>query len=305
MDLFTFFLVVCLIGLYVFSVDRRRRREFSEHLAALTSRIYALEEQMQRAQVRAAEVAPPARADSTLAASQPAPQPATERIVTPPAAPPPLPPRVAPPPVAPINPVTPSQLPPSPPRPAVTAPQITPPESKPAVPPPPLVPSQPSMPAARSAAAASALSTAPFRLNVPMAPAAPPAPRPTAAPMFSSIAKPAPRKRSRSFEEMVGVKLLPILGIAIVVLGVAFLVGSKWGLFPHWLRVLILYVSGAALLWSGIVLERKGRYQTLGRALIGGGWAVGVLVTYAIANVEPLRLLYSKNLDLFLLLAVI
>jgi len=123
--------------------------------------------------------------------------------------------------------------------------------------------------------------------------------------MFSSIAKPAPRKRSRSFEEMVGVKLLPILGIAIVVLGVAFLVGSKWGLFPHWLRVLILYVSGAALLWSGIVLERKGRYQTLGRALIGGGWAVGVLVTYAIANVEPLRLLYSKNLDLFLLLAVI
>jgi Predicted membrane protein (DUF2339) len=128
---------------------------------------------------------------------------------------------------------------------------------------------------------------------------------PSGGPMFSSVAKPAPKKRSRSFEEMLGMRWLPILGIAAVVIGVGFLVGSQWGSFPHWLRVLILYVGGSTLLAGGIYLERKGRYRTLGRALIGGGWAVVALVTYAIANLQPLLVLPSKNVGLFLLLAVI
>jgi hypothetical protein len=113
------------------------------------------------------------------------------------------------------------------------------------------------------------------------------------------------RKPKRSFEEMLGAKWLPLLGIAAVVIGVGFLVGSKWTAFPNWLRVLILYAGGLALLAGGIFLERKGRYRVLGRSLIGGGWAVIALVTYAIANVRPLLVLPSQNIDLFLLLAVI
>ena len=104
---------------------------------------------------------------------------------------------------------------------------------------------------------------------------------------------------------MVGMKLIPIIGIVIVVLGVGFLVSAAWGRFPHSLRALILYAGGAALLAGGIYLERKGRYRILGRALLGGGWAVVVLVTYAIANADYLLLPIGKNVDLFLLLAVI
>jgi hypothetical protein len=123
--------------------------------------------------------------------------------------------------------------------------------------------------------------------------------------MFSSVAKPAPKKRARSFEEVLGVKLLPIIGVTIGVLGVGFLVGAKWGDFPHWLRVAIVYAGGFGLLAGGIFLERKARYRILGRSLIGGGWAVVALVTYAIANLAALRVLENKDVDLFLLLAVI
>ena len=53
MDLFTFFLVVCLPTIfYAYLVNRRRKRsaqQYSEHLAALTARIYKLEEQTQQA----------------------------------------------------------------------------------------------------------------------------------------------------------------------------------------------------------------------------------------------------------------
>jgi hypothetical protein len=128
---------------------------------------------------------------------------------------------------------------------------------------------------------------------------------PSGGPIFSTTAKPAPKKPSRSFEEVLGFKLLPIIGIVVVVLGVGFLVGSQWGIFPHWLRVLILYAGSSGLLALGIFMERKSRYRVLGRALIGGGWAVTALITYAIANTEPLDLRISKNVDLYLLLAVI
>jgi hypothetical protein len=82
-----------------------------------------------------------------------------------------------------------------------------------------------------------------------------------------------------SVEEKLGTNWLPKLGIAIVVIGVGFLVAAKWGGFAPWLRVVILYLGGLALLAGGIFAERKERYRTLGRALIGGGWAVTVLLT--------------------------
>jgi hypothetical protein len=123
--------------------------------------------------------------------------------------------------------------------------------------------------------------------------------------MFSSVAKPAPSKPSRSFEEILGLKLLPIIGITVVVLGVGFLVGAEWVDLPAWLRVLILYAGGFALLALGLFFERKGRYKLLGWTLIGGGWAVTALVTYAIANTKSLGVLPYKTADLFLLLAVI
>src|SRR5262249_25938641 len=115
-------------------------------------------------------------------------------------------------------------------------------------------------------------------------PSAPPAPPRAAAPALSRAAQPVVKKPRRSFEEVVGIRLLPIIGIVIVVMGVGFLMGNRWGSFPAGLRVLILYVAGLGLLAGGIFFERKDRYRILGRGLIGGGWAVTAATTYAIAN---------------------
>lgn len=116
---------------------------------------------------------------------------------------------------------------------------------------------------------------------------------------------PTPQKPSMSVEEKLGTNWLPKLGIAIVVIGVGFLVAAKWGGFAPWLRVVILYLGGLALLAGGIFAERKERYRTLGRALIGGGWAVTVLVTYGLQHAPFMAILSSNALDLVLLLAVI
>ncbi len=113
------------------------------------------------------------------------------------------------------------------------------------------------------------------------------------------------QKRSASLEETLGTNWLPKLGIAIVVIGVGFLVAAKWLDLPSWLRVVILYAGAAAALFGGIFAERKERYRTLGRALIGGGWAITVLVTYGLRHAPFLSILSSNAADMLLLLAVI
>ncbi|HZU31940.1 MAG TPA: DUF2339 domain-containing protein [Candidatus Angelobacter sp.] len=112
-------------------------------------------------------------------------------------------------------------------------------------------------------------------------------------------------KKSVSLEEMLGTNWLPKLGIAIVVIGVGFLIGTKWGSFSPWLRVAMLYLVAGATLAGGIFTERKERYQTLGRSLIGGGWAVIAAVTYALRHVPSMAILPSDALDLILLVTVI
>jgi hypothetical protein len=113
-----------------------------------------------------------------------------------------------------------------------------------------------------------------------------------------------PPKDDVSVEEKFG-KWLLRFGIAAVVIGVGFLVSQAWGHFGPWLRVLILYASALSTLAAGIFAERKERYQTLGRALIGCGWAITVLVTYGLQHAPFMAILSSNALDLVLLLAVI
>jgi hypothetical protein len=198
----------------------------------------------------------------------------------------------APPPPAPGTPSSPLTVSkPAPPTSAVAAPAAT---SAPATP----APSKPTSP--------------PLRINVPPAVASPGAagpsagekttPRPVAVPSF---AQPKPTKPKRSIEEVLGMKLLPIIGIAIVVIGVGFLVGQAWHLFPHSVRALLLYAGSLGMLGLGIFLERRNRYQMLGHALIGGGWAVIATLTYAIGNRDSLRLFTYEPLDLSLLMLVI
>lgn len=153
--------------------------------------------------------------------------------------------------------------------------------------------------------------TTPAHANLAARVQAPPPPpmRNVHAPAFQQTTRPLGnrvefKKKSLSLEEALGTNWFPKLGITAVVIGVGLLVGASWGAFAPWLRVLILYAGAFGLLGVGILLERKEQYRVLGRSLIGGGWAVGFLVTYAISHAQSLLVLTSQPVDLFLMLAV-
>jgi hypothetical protein len=325
--------------------SRRRREtaELTDKLANLTRQLEALERRS-RVDVAAVPQAAPAvhgvpamkiSEEETRAAVRPGVSPAPEQkppISEEPApwvsAPPPPPPLVAPAPSAPSLaaltqqthpqpkpvdvggiPMTPAQ------RPAPTAEPLR----AAAPPPPPKAPAVPApIPPPAVAAPPPPVAKAPERIT-PIAANSSVAPPPMpgmagsaqvrASAGFSSTQAahhPQPAKKSgMSVEEKLGTNWLPKVGIAIVVIGVGFLVAAKWGGFAAWLRVVILYLGALALLVGGIFAERKERYQTLGRALIGGGWAVTVLVTYGLRHAPFMAILSSNALDLLLLLAVI
>src|SRR5215813_12361975 len=180
--------------------------------------------------------------------------------------------------------------------------RTTQPESRPAAAPavPPPSPVQPMKPAP----------AAPSPPPRPTAP--PPVPARTAAPSVAaaaSVAKPVPRKPSRSFEEIVGTNWLPKLAVVILVVGVALLTANQWQHVTSWWRWIgpwgrdaVILLASLGLLFGGIKFESRVRYKTLGRAMIGGGWAMTFLVAYVIRHAEPFRILPSDAADLGVLL---
>jgi hypothetical protein len=144
-----------------------------------------------------------------------------------------------------------------------------------------------------------------------MTPHLPRTPLPSGGPLFSTVTKPAPKKPKRSFEEVVGTNWLPKLGAAMMVVAAALLTAYKWELVTSWWNVIgawgrsaIVFVGGVAMLLTGIRFERNDRYKTLGRAMIGGGWAMTFLLAYAIRHSPSFLILRSDAADLVVLLPV-
>ncbi|HUA15710.1 MAG TPA: DUF2339 domain-containing protein [Verrucomicrobiae bacterium] len=105
-------------------------------------------------------------------------------------------------------------------------------------------------------------------------------------------------------EEMLGTDWLNKLGIALLVLGVAFFLAYQLRTMGPGGKVLVGYVTGAVMLAAGVWFERADRYRILARAGIGGGWALLFFTTYAMYHVPAAQLLNSQTLDLVLMLAV-
>ncbi|HEV8493555.1 MAG TPA: DUF2339 domain-containing protein, partial [Candidatus Angelobacter sp.] len=313
-------MVVCAPAIIVTLVsNHRRRRETAE----LNDRITTLTRQIETLERRSHVQASPAPQATSAAPSvpmlkispeeaRPAPPPAVvaapvrEPVVAPPISvpTPPPPPVAAPPPIAAQTPAPPPvQVHPKPvevggipltplrtTQHATETPNVVAPPPPPPPPPKPPVVAAPPIPRAPATASASAqvrasAGTAGFTT-------------------IHTAQEVRPARDDVSVEEKFG-KWLLRFGIAAVVIGVGFLVSQAWGHFGPWLRVLILYASALATLAAGIFAERKERYQTLGRALIGCGWAITVLVTYGLQHAQSIAVLSSNALDLVLLLAVI
>ena len=144
--------------------------------------------------------------------------------------------------------------------------------------------------------------------SIPSPPPSPPPTTPPAAPSFAT-AEPVPSlinrfKSALDLEEALGTNWLNKLGIAILVLGVAFFLAYQLKTLGPAGKVLVGYVVSAAMLGVGVWFERHDRYRILARAGIGGGWALLFFTTYAMYHVPAAHVLPSQGVDLMLMLAV-
>jgi hypothetical protein len=205
-----------------------------------------------------------------------------------------------------ISAALPLQKPPAPavplePEPPVPAPRPRPPEAKPSLPPappkvvpPPTVPHSPAMPSPAPAAipppAAARISAPP-----PISPLRIPAPKPT----FQQR-----MKKVSALEETLGTNWFPKLAVVMIGLGVAYFGIQQLRNLGGAGKALICFATAMLLLVGGMVVEKRERYQLLGRAGIGGGWGLLFFTAYGIHHIAAMHILDSLVLDSILMLAV-
>jgi hypothetical protein len=105
-------------------------------------------------------------------------------------------------------------------------------------------------------------------------------------------------------EEVLGMNFFAKIGIVLLVLGVAFWGRLALASMGPVERVLMIYAVSAGMLGAGVWLEGKERYRLVGRTGIGGGWALMFFTTFAMHNVDAMRVLESNTLDCLLMLIV-
>lgn len=113
-----------------------------------------------------------------------------------------------------------------------------------------------------------------------------------------------PVGRLFSLEERLGANWLNKLGIAILVIGLAFFLAFRLETMGPAGKVLCGYAVSLALLAGGVWLERKATYRIFARAGIGGGWALAFFTTFALHHIPAARVISSLPADLVLMLLV-
>jgi hypothetical protein len=111
-------------------------------------------------------------------------------------------------------------------------------------------------------------------------------------------------KPNLTFEQFLGINLFAKIGIVLLVLGLAFLGRIALTAMGPAPRVALIYAIATSILGGGIWLEHRERYQLLGRAGIGGGWALLFFTTYAMHHVAPMEVMESNTLNCVLMLIV-
>ncbi|MBM3786604.1 MAG: DUF2339 domain-containing protein [Acidobacteria bacterium] len=155
--------------------------------------------------------------------------------------------------------------------------------------------------------------------GVAAAPPQPPAPPPPAAAPVVMAAPPAaippamrpppplpsaPPAPKLDLEALIGGNWLSKLGVLILLIGLALFISFALAEFGPAGRIAIGLATSLSLLGAGIGFERKEDFRTLGRALLGGGWAGLYFTAFAAHGVEAARVIESAGTGFVLLLGV-
>jgi uncharacterized membrane protein len=151
---------------------------------------------------------------------------------------------------------------------------------------------------------------------VELTPEPPPVPVPVpvfaSAEIFHEPAPPQPTWRDQlresmggqEWESVVGGNWLNKLGVLVLVIGIALLLGYEFTHVGPGGRVAIGIGVSLTMLLSGVFVERKPGYAIFARGLIGGGWAALYFTTYAMHALPAAKVIDNPYAGTALVLAV-
>ncbi len=91
------------------------------------------------------------------------------------------------------------------------------------------------------------------------------------------------------------------IGVAVFFLGMAFFVSYAFQYLNALAKIAIGYAFTAGFFFWGKKLETRERYRRLSWGILGGGWALLYLTTYALHYIEETRLIGNPSVELILL----
>lgn len=91
------------------------------------------------------------------------------------------------------------------------------------------------------------------------------------------------------------------IGIIVFALGVGFLITYTFKYFGALAKIIFGYLVSAGLFFFGVKLEKKERFKSYGRVLLGGAWAITYFTTYAMYHFDASKIIQSQLLDLLFL----
>lgn len=118
------------------------------------------------------------------------------------------------------------------------------------------------------------------------------------------LTAPAPQRSSEEWEALVGGNWLNKLGVFVLVIGIALALGYSFAHMGPAGRVSVGLALSLAMLGTGAAVERRERYRTFARGLLGGGWAGLYFTVYAMQALDAARVIYNPWAGAILLLAV-
>ena len=112
------------------------------------------------------------------------------------------------------------------------------------------------------------------------------------------------RRSSADWETLLGGNWLNKIGAFVLVVGIALALGYSFSHMGPAGRDAVGLAAGLAMLGSGAFYERRPRYQTFARGLIGGGWAALYFTVYAMQALDAAKVIHSPAAGAVLLVAV-